>query len=631
MKYIFLLLVCLFAMCMPAQIQTQSGCVKTRGRMVNGKYVPGIGLPGAVVSVKDRNDIAVKRMDGIFSFPIKGAQYVVQSVKKKDYTLVDIDAVPKTYQHSSNIHYFVMEIPEQLLQDKLEKERAIRRALNRQLQDREEEIEKMRAENKITLQKYQEVLQELYEAQKSNEKLISEIAEQYVLFDFDQNEEFYQIVFSLIDRGLLSKADSMLRSKGDLKSKIFRHFEVGNIIDSLQISFDNTKVLYLRDKEELAHRCYSYFNSFRLQQNNDSAIYYIDLRAQLDTFNVEWQLDAIWYILQTDTTEAINRVNILINRCLSNPQLNKFLHNVYCIKGDMYRVLYNYEKAMSCYELAMSNYLFNNKEYKYLEEFECKGYVPSKRKWLKDKRELIPIYIGMANCLAELSISGKGYNEKYIGIYGTNYAFDLYWLAIEISEQVYGVNHYNTVESYLDFAEWSCMINSLSRAKKICNKSIKILTSLTNDSHPLIRPYFILSDIYLKKGKFNLSLEYIHKVLDICNDSLAFDNRYTLYTIHHKMGILYSEMKEYDKSLINFSRSLDIGNLIFDDDAIELATLYNNIGFTYGEMGNESQAIYYLSKSYRIRKEKLGENNRYTKISKDNLDYLYKNKNESGK
>lgn len=626
MKYIIaFIFLLLSSFSIYAQSQVQRGCVKTRGRMVDGQHVPGVGLPGAVVSIKDRNDIAIKSKDGSFSFPTKGTQYVVQSVTKKDYTLVDADAAPKTYQHSSNTHYFVMETPEQLLQDKLEKERKIRRALNRQLQDRENEIEKMRAENKITLQKYQEVLQELYDAQKSNEELISEIAEQYVLFDFDQNEEYYQIVSSLIDRGLLLKADSMLRCKGDLKSQILRYFEVGNMIDSLQISFDNTKILYLKNKEELANRCYSYFNSFRLQHNNDSATYYIDLRSQLDTFNVAWQLDAIRYMSQTDTSEAINRVNILINRCLSNSQLNNFLHTLYCIKGDMYRNLYLYERAMSCYELAMSNYLLSNKEYKYLNEFERKGYVPFKKKWLKDKMDLIPIYIGMANCLAELSVFGKGYNGKYIGIYGTNYAFDLYCLAIEISEQVYGVNHYKTVDSYLDFAEWCYMINSLSRSKKICVKSIQILSSLTKDSYPLIRPYLILSDVYIGKRKFKLALEYIQKILDICDETLDFDNRYTLYTIHHKMGIIYSEMKEYNKSLINFNRSVDIGSTIFDDDGIELATLYNNIGFTYGKIGNKSQALFYLKKSYRIRKEKLGENNRYTQISKDNLDYLYKN------
>ena len=111
MKYVVLLCTCLLCTYLSAQAPMQNGCVKTRGRMVDGKHVPGLGLSGTVVSVKDRNDIAVKSKDGYFSFPIKGTQYVVQSVTKKDYALVDADAAPKTYQHTADTVYFLMEIP----------------------------------------------------------------------------------------------------------------------------------------------------------------------------------------------------------------------------------------------------------------------------------------------------------------------------------------------------------------------------------------------------------------------------------------------------------------------------------------------------------------------------------------
>lgn len=129
--------------------QTQSGVVKTRGRMIDGKHVPGTGLPGAVVSIKGRTDVGVKNNDGSFSFPVRGKQYVVQSVSKKDYALVDADAVPKTYTHSSDILYLVMETPDQITQDKLVSERRIRRTLQRQLQEREDDIEALKAVNKI--------------------------------------------------------------------------------------------------------------------------------------------------------------------------------------------------------------------------------------------------------------------------------------------------------------------------------------------------------------------------------------------------------------------------------------------------------------------------------------------------
>ena len=77
--------------------QTQQGYVKTKGRMVNGKLVPGQGLKGATVSIKGRTTVLVKTDDGAFSFPVTEQQFRVDSVKKKGYQLVDMDACPKTY------------------------------------------------------------------------------------------------------------------------------------------------------------------------------------------------------------------------------------------------------------------------------------------------------------------------------------------------------------------------------------------------------------------------------------------------------------------------------------------------------------------------------------------------------
>ena len=65
------------------------------------------------------------------------------------------------------------------MQDKLESERKIRRTLQHQLQEKENEIEALKAENKISLQEFLQEMQKIYANQKSNEKLISEMAERY--------------------------------------------------------------------------------------------------------------------------------------------------------------------------------------------------------------------------------------------------------------------------------------------------------------------------------------------------------------------------------------------------------------------------------------------------------------------
>ena len=120
--------------------QTQKGCVKTKGRMINGQYVPGQGLKGAVVSVHGRTAVLVNGDDGAFSFPVPDQQFRLDSVQKKGYRLVDLDACPKTYSYSGNPLYIVMETPDQQLQDLLTAERKIRRNLQKQLQDKEDEI-----------------------------------------------------------------------------------------------------------------------------------------------------------------------------------------------------------------------------------------------------------------------------------------------------------------------------------------------------------------------------------------------------------------------------------------------------------------------------------------------------------
>ena len=57
-----------------------------------------------------------------------------------------MDACSKSYKYSSSPIYIVMETPEQQLQDQLDAERKIRRNLQKQLQTKEDELEKLKAD-----------------------------------------------------------------------------------------------------------------------------------------------------------------------------------------------------------------------------------------------------------------------------------------------------------------------------------------------------------------------------------------------------------------------------------------------------------------------------------------------------
>ena len=203
-----------------ASAQTQQGYAKTKGRKgSDGAVVPGQRIVGATVQVKGRNAV-VTQANGVFSFPIPASRFFIQSVKKQGYVITDPEMLTKQYAYSTNPLILVLETIEQKTDDKLAAERKIRRTLQRQLQKREDEIEALKEENKLTREQYQNALQQLYAEQETNEKLISEMAERHSEIDYDLMDEFNTRISDCILEGRLAEADSLLRSKGDIKDRI---------------------------------------------------------------------------------------------------------------------------------------------------------------------------------------------------------------------------------------------------------------------------------------------------------------------------------------------------------------------------------------------------------------------------
>lgn len=287
--------------------QSQTGYVKTRGRIVNGKVVAGQGLTGATVHVKGRASVLVKNSNGSFSFPVTTKQFVIESVNKKGYQLVDADAAPKTYVHSPAPIYLVMETPSQLMEDKLEAERKLRRTLTKRLQQREDELEALKEQNRITQEQYNATMQQLYDQQESNEALVREMAEYYSRIDYDQIDEFNTRVSEFILAGDLAKADSLLRSKGDIDERIRKLNEHHDANVQARETLEKSEQAEQFSREDLAQDCFSFFRRFALDNKPDSALCYIEKRAALDSTNCQWQADAGSYLQKRGMTRQARK------------------------------------------------------------------------------------------------------------------------------------------------------------------------------------------------------------------------------------------------------------------------------------------------------------------------------------
>ena len=296
-RFLWLSLSVLLALC--AASQTQQGYVKTKGRKSSdGTVIPGKRIVGATVQVKGRNAV-LSQANGVFSFPIPANKFYIQNVKKQGYVLTDPEMLTKQYVYSTNPLILVLETPEQLTDDKLASERKIRRTLQRQLQQREDEIEDLKEQNKLTREEYQQALQQLYAQQETNEKLIGEMAEHYSQLDYDLMDEFNMRISDCILEGRLAEADSLLRSKGDIKDRIASVHKAEAIeaaeaaeLAERQQRLEESKAGTQATKEDIAQDCYHFYEKFKLEHKNDSAAYYLDQRVLLDSTNVTWLTEA---------------------------------------------------------------------------------------------------------------------------------------------------------------------------------------------------------------------------------------------------------------------------------------------------------------------------------------------------
>ena len=282
-----------------ASAQTQRGYVKTRGRLQsNGTTIPGTRLSGATVTLKGNNSVT-SGANGVFSFVVSNKSFCIINVRKNGYQIYDRDLLGKTHSYSSNDLPIVMDTPDNVLADKLASERKIRRTLQRQLTEKEDEIEALKEQHKITEEQYQKQLQVLYKSQENNEKLIAEMAEHYSTIDFDQMNDFQRRVAAFIQNGELMRADSLLNTKGSMeerRAQIEKNRSILNAnaeeLKKRQEEQEKGEALQTKTIEDFAADCYSRADICKIRHDNDSTAYWLRMRADIDTLNIEWQLEA---------------------------------------------------------------------------------------------------------------------------------------------------------------------------------------------------------------------------------------------------------------------------------------------------------------------------------------------------
>ena len=669
----FFFVVCLLASVSAMFAQTQHGYVKTRGRLsANGTAIPGTRLSGATITFRGNNS-AVSGTNGAFAFAVANNTYCITNVRKNGYQLYDSDLLGRNYRYSSNDLLVVMDLPENVLADRLESEKKIRRTLRRQLQDKEDEIETLKEQNKITEEQYLKQLEELYAAQEKNEKLIKEMAERYSTLDFDQMDDLQRRITAHIQNGDLFLADSLLKTKGDMEERKARLVQNGAIIAAnaedlrkRQKNQEKSEALYAKELEDFSIDCYSRYEIYKMQHNNDSAAYFLKMRADLDSTNVKWNLnyadfcriylekyeEAEKYIQRTlrqairsqsvaDQIECYNSLAIIESSLANYQQALAYIDNIEKVmtENDIYDIETDVVVATSRgniyrkegqYELA-DRYLRNvatlieNKSDSVSIQLLAKtmgnyaNFCISVERYqdaLDVYKKIMPLIESKDSMITPLIITTETNIGNAYYLLG-QYEEALIWLekSLKQARELYGYIHSEVASSLNNLGAIYMRRKETDKALQMVEEVIKIDEELYgNKSEKLIVPINNLAKLLFDKKIYDAALEKYHKALEICR--LYYDNNHPYFgTLFCNIATLYCQKNEYVTSIEYFQKALDNRIEKLGENSVGVAIIYSNMGVAYYRMERNIKAKEYLTKAYQIFESKLGADHPNSKVT----------------
>ena len=585
--------------------QTQKGYVKTKGRLDNdGNLIPGTPVAEVIIKVKNRNEVMSDKK-GNFSFPMPDNIYYLENVSKNGYVLTDPDVLLKQYNYSANKLVISLETKEQQIEERMENFAKINAAQSEMIRNLRNEVKRLKEENKITEEEYSKRLQEISDMQVESQKLVEDMVDRYSKIDYDQLNEFDRQISVYILNGELHKADSLLNTKGNLgeRAENLKKLNEANAKEREEITkrskkLEKSEALALKERDDLASDYYHKFEILKMQHKNDSAAYYLELRAALDTTNVEWLDDAGCFIEDyiADYDKAMELFQAKLRQSiLQYGDTSADVAYSYANIGNIYVDINKYDKALECYykSIAIKKQLFG-----------------------ENHMDVTVGYFDVALVFSRVN--------KY------EQSLDYYTKALNIRIALYGENDNSVANCYLNMAGIYYAQGDFVKALDYYNEGLRIKELTSDNKVSFATTYNNLGVLYSRLGDKNKSIEYLEKALYIDTIVLGENHPNTAKT-YNNIGILYRQQKSYAKALYYYELSLEINKNIFGENNSTIAINYYNIGFVYDELEEYDKAIEMYNKALEIFLTIYSENNSHIANCYEMLGEAYKFKKEYAK
>ena len=339
--------------------QNQSGMVRTLGRPAQ----KGVPLAGVTVRIAEAHNAVVSGKDGAFSLPINkkdGESFVIRQVQKAGYELNDRDLIGRKYAFSSTHPItIVMVSAKQLQAEKARIENNAYSVAEKNYKNKLAALEAQLKNGQIDAEKYNGQIRSLQGDFERFQSLIDGLSEHYAHIDYDEMDENEKEIAQCIENGNFDKADSLIHQCFDVTDVLSRNLKALDRIEqgisqAKDVIADTNRLMaeVLKRQAKDAEYLYQLYTIALARFDNEKAGQYILTRAELDTTNVEWTVQAAKFIAdyRSDYDEAMRCYDRAERYASKQPT---WLSTIYTNKGSIYLEQGKYVEAIKADSIAL--------------------------------------------------------------------------------------------------------------------------------------------------------------------------------------------------------------------------------------------------------------------------------------
>ena len=339
--------------------QNQSGMVKTLGRPAQ----KGVPLAGVTVRIAEAHNAVVSGKDGAFSLPMNkkdGESFVIRQVQKAGYELNDRDLIGRKYAFSSTHPItIVMVSAKQLQAEKARIENNAYSVAEKNYKNKLAALEAQLKNGQIDAENYNGQIRSLQGDFERFQSLIDGLSEHYAHIDYDEMDENEKEIAQCIENGNFDKADSLIHQCFEVTDVLSRNLKALDRIEqgisqAKDVIADTNRLMaeVLKRQAKDAEYLYQLYTIALARFDNEKAGQYILTRAELDTTNVEWTVQAAKFIAdyRSNYDEAMRCYDRAERYASKQPT---WLSTIYTNKGSIYLEQGKYVEAIKADSIAL--------------------------------------------------------------------------------------------------------------------------------------------------------------------------------------------------------------------------------------------------------------------------------------